>query len=273
MTTAATAAEAPQSIRRATPLRAFVAICSRDLFVTSRQLPSFLIQALVQPAFMLFVFAEILPKLGWARPGYGNILVPGIIAVTAVLTALQSTALPLVLEFGYTKEIEDRLLAPLPVSYVAYQKLVVAALRGLAAALIVFPISYLIVRSGLHLSASHLPLVALFLVLASFLGAALGLTVGTYVEPRQINVVFAVVFTPLFFTGCTQYPWQTLDKLQWFKIVTLFNPLTYASEGLRGSLVPSVQHMDWWIAAPVLLAFAAVLAAFGTRGFLKRCVE
>jgi ABC-2 type transport system permease protein len=273
MTTAAAAAESTRSVRRTTSLRAFFAICSRDLFVTSRQLPSFLAQALIQPAFMLFVFAEILPKLGWARPGYGNVLVPGIIAVTAVLTALQSTALPLVLEFGYTKEIEDRLLAPLPVSYVAYQKLVVAALRGLAAALIVVPLSYGIVRSGLSLSADHLPQVALFLVLASFLGAALGLTVGTFVDPRQITVVFAVVFTPLFFTGCTQYPWQTLDKLLWFKIVTLFNPLTYASEGLRGALSPSVAHMHWWVAALALFGFTVVLAAVGRHGFLRRCVE
>ena len=76
---------------------------------------SFLAQALLQPIFLLFVFGRVLPEIGAARVGYGTHLLPGVMALTLVLTALQNTALPLVIEFSFTKEIEDRLLAPLPV--------------------------------------------------------------------------------------------------------------------------------------------------------------
>ena len=74
----------------------------------------FLAQALLQPIFFLFVFGRVLPEIGAARGAYGTQLLPGILALTLVLTALQNTALPLVIEFSFTKEIEDRLLAPLP---------------------------------------------------------------------------------------------------------------------------------------------------------------
>ena len=69
------------------------------------------------------------------------------VALTALLTALQSTALPLVLEFSFTKEIEDRLLAPIPVSLIAVEKIVFAAARALIAAVCMFPIGILILGS------------------------------------------------------------------------------------------------------------------------------
>ncbi|HEY3764176.1 MAG TPA: hypothetical protein VGL44_03385, partial [Gaiellales bacterium] len=125
----------------------FLAILWRDVFVTGRELPVFLAQVILQPLFMLFVFGKVLSSLGYTRPGYTHLLFPGIVALTAVLTALQSTALPLVLEFSFTKEIEDRLLAPIPVALIAVEKIVFAAMRALIAAVCMFPIGILILGS------------------------------------------------------------------------------------------------------------------------------
>jgi len=63
---------------------------------------------------------------------------------------IQAVALPLANEFGYTKEIEDRVLAPLPVSFVAIGKVVAGAIQGLISALIVFPIASVIHAQGVH---------------------------------------------------------------------------------------------------------------------------
>ena len=93
--------------------RAFLALCQRDIWVTIRHEPvGFLAQALLQPIFFLFVFGRVLPEIGAARGAYGTQLMPGVMALTLVLTSIQNTALPLVIEFSFTKEIEDRLLAP-----------------------------------------------------------------------------------------------------------------------------------------------------------------
>jgi ABC-2 type transport system permease protein len=253
--------------------RTFLALCGRDLWVTVRHDPiAFLAQALLQPIFFLFVFGRVLPDIGAARGAYGTQLLPGVLALTLVLTSLQNTALPLVIEFSFTKEIEDRLLAPLPVWMVGIQKLVIAALRGLVAAVLILPLGALILPGGIDLAgANWLAFVAVMLA-GSIAGAAVGLVLGTAVPPNRINIAFAVVLTPLIFTGATFYPWAALGQLRWFQVVTLFNPLTYVSEGMRGSLT-SVAHLGTgWI----LLGLAGSLLLFGAAGLLgfeRRAVD
>jgi ABC-2 type transport system permease protein len=96
--------------------RTFLAVLWRDLFVTGRDLAAFLAQVVLQPFFLIFVFGKVLTQLGYAQQGYAQLLLPGVIGLTAVLTGLQGTALPLVIDFSFTKEIEDRLLAPMPIA-------------------------------------------------------------------------------------------------------------------------------------------------------------
>jgi ABC-2 type transport system permease protein len=254
--------------------RTFLAIGRRDLVVVGRELPSVVMQTAMQPLFLAFVLGRVLPELGLAHPRFAEVLLPGIVALTLVLTALQAVALPLVLEFGYTKEIEDRLLAPLPVTLVAVEKIVFAALRGLVGGLVIYPLARLIIGwNKVAVSSDHIPRFVLFCALAALVGSSLGLMLGTIVPPKHISVMFAIIFTPVVFTGCIQYPWATLEPLEWFKIVTLFNPLTYASEGLRGSLVPFVPHMQPWIAALAACGWIAVFVAVGVRGFRRRAVD
>ena len=52
-------------------------------------------------------------------------------SVSIMFQGIQAVALPIVQEFGYTKEIEDRVLAPLPVSLVAIEKVLFGAIQGL----------------------------------------------------------------------------------------------------------------------------------------------
>ena len=90
---------------------------------------------ILQPFFMLFVFGKVLNSLGYTQNNYSDLLFPGLVALTSVLTAMQTLAFPLVAEFGWTREIEDRLLAPMPTSFVALEKVVFAMLRSFTAAL------------------------------------------------------------------------------------------------------------------------------------------
>src|SRR5438105_312667 len=81
-------------------LTAFLAILRRDLTVTGREFISFLVQVLLQPLFFLFIFGKVLPSIGIASQGFGALLLPGIVGLTAVITALQGVTLPLVLDLG-----------------------------------------------------------------------------------------------------------------------------------------------------------------------------
>src|SRR4051794_1395831 len=249
---------------------AFLALCQRDLWVTVRHEPvSFLAQALLQPIFFLFVFGRVLPEIGAAQGSYGTQLLPGVIALTLVLTALQNVALPLVIEFSFTKEIEDRLLAPIPVAWVAIQKVLIAALRGIVGGVLIIPLGELILPGGVDLSGASWPGLIVMIVAGALAGACIGLVLGTAVPPSRITVAFGLILTPLIFTGAAFYPWDALDSLRWFQVLTLLNPMTYVSEGMRGALTDVPHLATGWVALGLVVSLAA-FGWLGVRGFIRR---
>jgi ABC-2 type transport system permease protein len=264
--------------RFSTAFIAFMAILRRDIVVTGREFIAFLLQVLLQPLFFLFIFGKVLPSIGFTRPGFAAILLPGIVALTVVTTALQGVTLPLVLDLGFAREIDDRLLAPLPVNLVAVEKVIFAAMRGLVAGAIIFPLAWWILGSGFQVRTDAIGTLIAIMVLTAFAGATLGLFIGTTVKPEQIGLMFALIFTPLIFTGCTYYPWANLDGIKWFQVITLFNPVTYASEGLRASMVPTFngQALPTLAMGWVILGLSVTIVVFlilGIRTFNRRVVN
>jgi ABC-2 type transport system permease protein len=258
-------------VTRSAQGQAFLAVLRRDLYVTGHDLPAFLAQVILQPLFLLFVFGKVLGSLGYTQHNYAQLLFPGLLALTAVITGMQSLAFPLVAEFGWTMEIEDRLLAPMPTALVAAEKVLFASLRAITAAFIMIPVGIGVLGS-IPWRWHALGLFVLIVILGSLLGAALGLVIGTAVKPPQINIVFSLIFTPLLFTGCSQYPWPSLSRLEWFQVVTAANPMTYVSEGMRAAMIPSVPHIHAWICILVLLGSLVALLTIGVRGFYRRTV-
>jgi len=122
----------------------FGALLRRDAHVSARELPFFLVRTCLQPLLFVVVFGYLLPRMGFVARGYGAALLPGILAVSLALSSVQAVALPMVADFGFTREIDDRVLAPLPVWAVGFEKIVAGAVQALIAALIVFPILYVV---------------------------------------------------------------------------------------------------------------------------------
>lgn len=252
--------------------RSFGSVLRRDVVVTGKDLVAFLAQVLLQPFFFLFVFGKLLSGLGYISNDYATLLFPGLVALTVTVTAIQATAFPLVAEFGWTKEIEDRLLAPLPLWAVAAEKLLFAALRAIVAAAVMFPIG-IGVLGAVPYRAAGLGLLVGVALLGSLVGACIGMTIGTFVPVTKINIAFALIFTPLLFTGATQYPWPSLARLRWFQVVTAVNPITYVSEGMRAALVPSIPHIPGWVCILALVASLAVFGGLGMIGFRRRAID
>src|SRR5262249_9921662 len=145
-------------------------------------------------------------------------------------------------------------------------------LRGIVAALLILPLAELILPGGLSVSDPSWLGLAGVLLAGALTAAGMGLVLGTAVPPNRISVAFAIVLTPLIFTGATFYPWSSLDTLPWFQAITLLNPLTYVSEGLRASLIDTPHLAVGWIALGLLVSLG-VLGALGTRGFVRRAVN
>ena len=178
-------------------------------------------------------------------------------------------------EFSVSKEIEDRVLAPVPVWVVGMEKIFAGAMQSLIAAGVVFPIVYLVHAPGEAPSVHvHDPALFAFVLCSSprFLAAAIGLFIGTVLDPRKVTLLFAVVVLPLTFLGCIYYPWATLTPILWLKVLVLFNPMVYMSEGLRASLTPELPHMPVWAFMLALVGGSIGLTIFSLRTFRGRVV-
>jgi ABC-2 type transport system permease protein len=263
-----------QPKRGASSFRTFLSVLWRDFFVTGREIVPFLAQVLIQPFFTLFIFGVVLTHIGFVDSAkLVPILLPGIVALNGFIGALQNTAIPLVLDLSWTREIEDRLLAPMPVSLVAIEKMLFGAIRGFIAAALMVPIGFAML-TGIHWPPSMLLPAAGMVALTALAGASIGMTIGTLVPPRHINIMFAVILTPLMFTGATQFPWQQLQGLPFFQMVCALNPLTYGSEGMRDLLLHGqVRSIPLSTDLLVLLGSIAVFGTIGIRGFLHRAMD
>jgi ABC-2 type transport system permease protein len=189
---------------RSTPTIAFGALLLRDLSVLRKEFVQFMARTVMQPLLFVFVFAYVFPKIGQGVGGaagsaaFSSILVPGVVAIACIFQGIQAVALPLVQDFGYSREIEDRVMAPLPVWAVAVEKVVAGAIQGLIAAAIVFPLALVVPATPVHLDVRPLLLFTL-LPLAAFTAASLGLVLGTRVNPRQVPLLFGIVVIPIVF--------------------------------------------------------------------------
>jgi ABC-2 type transport system permease protein len=258
-------------------LNAFLAILQRDMKVTAREFVPFLLQALMQPLFFLFIFGKVLPGIGLAAGNFATLMLPGIVALTGMIAAMQGVTLPLVLDLGFAREIDDRLLSPLPVWWVALEKVIFGAVRGVIASSVIFPLGWLILGNGFVVRGDRILVLIGMVLLTGCVGSTIGLLMGTIIKPDQISLMFTLIFTPLLFTGCTYYPWGALRNIRWFQVLTLFNPLTYAAEGLRYSMVPPINGHNFptlgigWI---LLLLGVSVVTMFvlGTRTFMRRVI-
>ena len=257
---------------------AFGALLLRDLAVLRKEVWMFIGRTVMQPLLLIFVFTRVFPKIGQAIGGvrgaadFSTLLVGGVIASSMIFQGVQSVSLPLVQDFGYTREIEDRVLAPMPVWAVALEKVASGAIQAMIAALVVFPLAAFIPATVVHLHVHWFFLLTL-LPLCAVTCAALGLTIGTRVEPRQVPLIFSLLVIPMTFLGAVYYPWKSLSAIPWLKVVVLINPLVYMSEGMRMALTSGVPHMSAFAIYGALFAFTALFLWLGINGFKRRVLS
>src|ERR1700729_456557 len=262
--------------------RAFAGLFVRDLHVLRRELLPFVIRVCMNPLLFLFVFTFIMPHMSggaamnptsaMAGTNFSTVLLPGLMAVAIMFSGIAAVALPLAQEFGITREIDDRVMCPLPVAAVAIEKICFSALQSIIAAVIVFPLAYYIPSIPVVAHVTSWPFLIAVLVLASLTSGALGLTIGTSVKPQQIGLIFGVVVMPITFLGCVYYPWAALYPIRWLQLGVLVNPIVYMSEGLRFALTPALPHMHPLLILAMLVFFLCLLTWLGIRGFLRRVI-
>ena len=258
---AALIAEAP--VPQPTLAKTFGAMMAREFRVLRRNSISTFMRAVMQPLLFVFVFTYVMPKIGGgfmfggaagagaSAVNFATILVPGLMASMLLMQGIMAVTFPLVMEFSWQRTIEDRALAPVPIHVLGVQKISAGAVQSFLGALIVFPI----------------------VATASLLTSALGLLLGTVMDPRKMQMVFAAILLPATMLGCVYYPWSAMHQIRWLQMLILINPMVYMSEGLRAVLTPGVGHMPMWAILTVLVGGTAIFGYLGTRTFTRRVLN
>ena len=230
------------------------ALILRDLVVLWKTKREFVLRTLIQPFLLCFVFLFVFPKIGQAvggssalgAAGFATVLVPGVVGISVMFQGVQSIALTMSQEFGFTREIEDRVQAPCPIWLVAMSKVLSGSVQGLIAALIVFPIASVVHASGVEADIS-------------------------------LHWLIILTFLPITFLGGTYYPWTHLAPVKiggfhWLQTLVLINPLVYVNEGMRAAFT-NAPHMHLYVVYPVMIAFGAFFLTVGLRNFRRRVLS
>lgn len=253
--------------------KTFLALIHRDTLVATRDIVSFMVRTLVQPMFLLFIFGNVMSRMSLVTGGFKEILVPGVTALTMLFAGMQAVTLPLVLDLGYTKEIEDRVLSPIGVRFIAIEKIVMGTLHSIVSGLVVLPLAKLMLHGGVTLNLQQWELTVMLAIFIGLVSSSLGLTIGTYIKPEKIGLMFSLIIAPIIFFGCTYYPWAALDRIPWMKRLVLINPLVYMAEALRAAITPSIPHMSLlWILTGLTVSLV-LFTWLGLIGFYRRVID
>jgi ABC-2 type transport system permease protein len=258
------------------------ALILRDLVVLRKHLVEFVVRTLVQPFLLCFVFLYVFPKIGQgiggsttipgAESAFATVLVPGVVGLSIMFQGIQAVAMQLAQEFGFTREIEDRVQAPCPIWLVAISKVISGGAQGIISAIIVLPIASVVHASGVE---AHINLHWLYILtivpLSCLAMTSLGLLLGTSFEPRNLGLMFGFIVLPITFLGGTYYEWTRLAPVKiggwhWLQTVVLINPLIYVNDGMRAAFT-NAPHMHLYVIYPALAAFSVVFLTLGLRNF------
>jgi ABC-2 type transport system permease protein len=275
--------DAPQP--HPTLIKTFAAMMAREGRVLRRNAIATFTRSVMQPLLFVFVFTYVMPKIGGAAlfsagarasgVTFATVLLPGLMASMLFMQGIMAVTFPLVMEFSWQRTIEDRALAPVPIKVLAVQKIIAGAIQAFLGSLIVFPIVLFVHAAGQspHVTVTDWPLLAVILIFGALLTSSLGLLLGTLMDPRKMQMLFAAILLPATMLGCVYYPWSALHSIRWLQIVVLVNPMVYMSEGLRAVLTPQTGHLQLWAILLMLVGGTIVLAYLGAKAFTRRVLN
>ncbi len=254
-------------------MTAFLAWLRRDLHVALRNAP-LLMGGLTQPILVILVFGNLMPRLGLVPPDFAFVMVPGLMAISVLMSGVQGLLMPLAADLSGTREVDERILSPLPPLAVALERILAGAIQSSITGLLALPIMLFLMSEvrGLNLTPDWVVLVPVVLG-CGFLAAAFGLTLGTLVQPRYAGILFSILLGPMMLFGCAYYPWRAMDSMGFVQWLFCINPLVFISEAMRSCVTPERPHMQSWMIFTGLIGYAWFFTWMGTKLFEKRTIS
>jgi len=221
-----------------------------DLRFLRRNLGKTMALTLIAPILYLLAFGYGLGR-GTSIDGYSylDFVIPGIIALTAMTTAFNTSGLKLHVDRLFYKCFDETLMAPVSASSIIIGKALIGVLRGLLSSAALLAVALIF---------SPLPAMNLLfpvsLVLTCFVFSFLGVTVALLAKTHQDMTLFmSLVILPMSFLSGTFFSLSQVPEA--LSIALYVSPLTHACLCLRASALGQVFP---WFSFLVLAMFGLV---------------
>ena len=203
---------------------------------------------------------------------YKNVLLPGAVCVCMLMSGVWGVAMPLIAEFQLTAEIDDQLLAPIAIEWIAVEKVLAGMIQALVAGLVVLPCAWLAIGPGVGLGVDRPWQFAGVYILVTLLSGVAGLALGCSVGQAQAGLIFSVVVAPLVTSAAPITRVRGCAYFSRCNLPSLLNPLVYANKGMRGAMSPQMLHIHLSIVIGALALIDAGLLAIGLKAFHGKAV-
>lgn len=224
-----------------------------------------IIGAVGQPLLFLLALGYGLGSVFQKASGgnYLEFLVPGIMAQTILFSAMFFGAMIMFdRQFGFLKEM---LVVP-----VSRFKIMLGNALGGATTTVFQGFLVLVVATVLGFRAENWFMLPLAILIAAIL--ALTITcfssgIGSYVQDMQgFQAINQFIVFPLYFLSGSLYPLTGIPH--WLAVIAYINPMSYAVDALRYSLIGQT-HFGIWIDLAVLLVAFVAAVIFGSLRFRR----
>ncbi len=199
---------------------------------------------------------------------YGSFIVPGLIMLSLLTQSVANASIGIYFP-KFTGTVFELLSAPISAVELVVGFVGAAATKSMVIGLIILLTSGLFVP----LRVDHPLAMLAFLLLTSISFSMFGFIIGIWAKGfEQLNVVPALILTPLTFLGGSFYPLSFLPE-PW-RTVSLFNPVAYLISGFRWAFFGAVGDIDvrWslaFVAAFLALCLTLIVTIFRTGYRLK----
>jgi ABC-2 type transport system permease protein len=244
----------PKATRRAHLISTIIQIFTKTLVIAEMEVrklrhdPTDLIVRAVQPSLWLLIFGQVFTRTRAIPTGdlpYLDFMSPGILAQSVLFVAIFTGGMTLIWERDLGV-VHKFLASPTPRVAMVLGKSLACGVRCLSQVFVIYAIALLLgVKLNLH------PLAFLQVLLIVILGAGcfctFSLIIGCLVKTRERMTGIGQLLTmPLFFASNAIYPIALMPN--WLKFISHVNPLTYAVDALRGTMLAngsSIYGFGW----------------------------
>ena len=251
-------------------LRIFGLLLWRDLVCFLRSYKDHFFNSLIWTLTTLGVTIYLLPKFGLTE-AFGTFTLVGCVASIGFFGAALEAIL-FIFDIEGNNHISYDLTLPIGRRLVLLQRILFSTIRVMLLSIVILPIGKIVFWHRIDLSQIIIWKFIIIFFAANFMFGCMGLWFTNFVKSAdKIENVWIRVFFPLWFLGGYQFSWQAmLETLPFFAYIALLNPVLYAMEGYRATVIGQSGFINFWICVVMMIVFAIILALRGMSLIKKR---